>query len=240
MELLTNEAINDKTSVIMTDADNLLAQCERMEIANAEDMAKAGDLVKLISGQVKKSEDARKSLVSPLNAHVKFINDQFKPVKAQLDSAKKIAQGKMNEFAQWVEKQRKEAEAAERQKQEEIALEAARKAEEEGNDEKAEEVLAEVIEFKQKPAESQKEYGNYATTSTRKTWKLEVLDVTKIPVQYLVNICEGEASIVDADLAILGLNRKMIKEELKKLEAGVEEFNIPGLKIYKALSVQVR
>ncbi len=240
MELLTDKAIEDKTAPISSDADNLVAQTERMEIKNDEDLGKAGDLVKLITNRKKKSEEARTALVKPLNDHVKFINDQFRPVNTKLDDAKRNAQGKMNEYVQWVEKQRKEREAEERRAAEEKALEAAAQAEAEGETEKSDEIIDNVVNLPERRSEPVRQYGNLSTTSNRKTWKVEVLDITKIPLQYLVNMCDGEQSIVDAPLAILALDRKKIKEELKQLKAGVEEYQIPGLKVYKALSVGVR
>lgn len=122
-------------------ANSLVEQAERAVIDSKESLDKATDFIKLCIARRDRSEELRVSLVKPLNNHVAWINDQFRPVRERIEKAKEIVNKKAVAF-QKAETERLEREAAEEaRKREEAALEAAEDAQARGDAEVADAIL---------------------------------------------------------------------------------------------------
>jgi len=197
---------------------SLVTQSGKAEIGTMEICEKAGDLGKLIQTQLKKLEEERKSWVKPLNGQVTRLNTMFKERSAPLEKAKALIKEKISTFLR-AEKKRKEEEAAEEtRKAEKIALDAATKAEDKGDDATANAILETAAEVTSKPQEKTIARGGLgSSTSMRANWVHEVLDPDLIPSKYLM------------------VNESAVKAAIK---SGVRE--IPGIKIWNDEQAVIR
>lgn len=157
-------------------ANNLASQADRAEVTTTEEFSNATDFVKVCQGQLKSLEDARKNLVQPLNDHVKWINDQFRPIRETIDKAKKVVSDKA---AIWkrAEDKRVREEAAEQQRlADEQALKDAEAAAEAGDEERADAILEVASETPAPVTTAPLARGAItgATGGTKTTWKGEV------------------------------------------------------------------
>lgn len=120
--------------------------------------------------QKKKSEEARKALVDPLNKHVKFINEQFKPSRETLDAAINVGKGKLKT---WMDKiaaeEAAQAEAARKQEEEE-RLERAAELEDAGMQEEADALLESAEELPSAPRSGPVRGDFGGTSSSRATY----------------------------------------------------------------------
>lgn len=153
-------------------------QAQRAVINDLESFGKGGDLIKAINAQVKAAETARRRYMTPFETAAKRISDLFKAAGGQFTDAKDTISAKMLAW-QRAEDQRRREEAA--------AAEAARKAEAEalaraqaalGDEEGAEQIIADATEITVAPEKvvAQGSYGS--TTGTRKTPKGEITDIS--------------------------------------------------------------
>ena len=78
-----------------TKAQELLTLANAAEVANQEQNEAGAAFLKTIKGFFANNETARKSLVTPLNNHVKWINGQFKPSNDVALRAEKIMKEKL-------------------------------------------------------------------------------------------------------------------------------------------------
>ena len=230
-----NEAENqivvvESVQPLQKSADNLKQQVERAVIESNENQATAGDLMKLINNQINKQEEVRTALVKPLNDHVKFINDQFRPHMTILTNAKGALKLKMDAWAA-SETKRMRAEAAEKQKAaEEELLKRAIQNEENGNTEGAE-ALMDVAETvtKQAPVKTPIARGNLGSSvSTRSTWHYEIVN----KLEFIKAVAEGKLPL-DAVLP----NDKFLKDLATKKK--IEKTNY-GVRLYENIGSATR
>jgi len=165
-------------------ANNLTEQAKKAVVTTVEEFSTATDFVKICQGQISSLEDARKAVTGPLNDHVKWINDQFRPIREAIENAKGIVSTKA---AKWKteedERVRKEAEEEQR-KADEQALKDAEAASEAGDDQRAEAILDVAAETPAPVMKAPAARGSItgATGSTRTNWKgsVEFDDVREV------------------------------------------------------------
>jgi len=107
---------------------SVAANMQKLQITDDKGYLMVAEGIKTIKREYKKQEGIRVALVKPLNDHVKFINNQFKPVMGELSRAEDVLKNKVAAYNAELEKKRKEAERiarekadAERRKKEEAA-----------------------------------------------------------------------------------------------------------------------
>lgn len=194
----------------------LLAQAERAVIDSPEAAENMTDMLKVVKMRKTKSEEARKSLVKPLNDHVKFINEQFKDAAAPLVQADHIGRRKLTDYMREQERIRREEEARIRKEEEERRLVEAEKLEQAGDADGAEKALEEAIHVPAAPRAAPTR-GNFASSHTRKVWTHKLVDLSEVPAEFLM------------------LDEKAVK---RAIDSGTRE--IPGLEIYQDEQISIR
>lgn len=107
----------------------LLGQAERMEIVDQESYSRGGDLVKIISNDVRALDEARLEQTEKPREYVSWVNAEFKKITGPLNAAASAAKAKMKKWADEEAARRAEEERVAREKAEAAALAAAEKAE---------------------------------------------------------------------------------------------------------------
>lgn len=211
-------AATEREATLKSKCDTMIEQAERAEIVDAASAEKGADLAKWFRVLFKKFEEERTALVKPLNDHVKMINARFKKTTSKLEQGQAIIDEKLLRWNRAEEERRKREADEARKKAEEEALAKAVALEEAG---KADEASAVVNDAASAPAPVQAigpvrgDLGSVA--SVRKIWTFEVVDVAKVPAEYV----EVKSTAVNA-----------------AIRAGVRE--IPGLRIFEKDSIAVR
>lgn len=124
--------------------NELIGQVGRMEVVDENTCSKGGDLVKILTTDLKKLDESRKETTKKPREYVSWVNEEFKKITDPLEKAVKAAKAKMKTWADEEERKRREIAEAARKKAEAEALEAAEKAEKEAK--AAREKEAEAIE----------------------------------------------------------------------------------------------
>lgn len=241
-ELLSPTSVAQTVQPYQMDAQGLLAQAQRAEIDSSERYATGADLAKIISTKIKAAEEARTALVKPLNDHVKWINGQFKPTTETLEQAKQLLMAKMTRFAQLQEQEQARLRAEARAREEAEALERAKALEAEGKRELADAVLDTAASLPEAPLRSTPTRGNLGSTaSTKKVWKLRIVDPAALPRWCVETVTPGEVvSLQSAAVPLLSLNVKAINAAAREaLEAGKPPL-IPGLEFFQEVAVAIR
>jgi hypothetical protein len=158
---------------------------------------------------MKQVEDARKGQVDPFNKLVKRVNDMFRPIGDGLEKSESAIKDKVK---QWRIKKEQIRQAEERKRQAEYAAKIA----EEQAKAKLEKREAEIVIPPPAIIQTQTK-GSTSTASSRKVWKYEIVDESKIPDEYFV------------------LDESKIKNMIR---AGTRE--IPGVRIYEDFEISVR
>lgn len=177
VQVVAPKALIDKTQPFNIDADKLIAVANEAVIDSPERYDGLADYLKTITTAEGNIKDARTSLVKPLNDHVKWINDTFKPITDKLADAKKIFKAKGSDWVKIERKRIQEEEAAAQAIRDAEILAAAEQAAEEGDD-GASEAILEMAEEQTAPDLSVKGRGGYtgASISAKSVWKGEVGD----------------------------------------------------------------
>lgn len=208
-----------------TNANELISQAQRAVIDSPEALAKATDFIKICSAQTKKADEIRKGLVDPLNKHVKWINDQFRPVTDALKEAKTIMETKGSAWQRAENARIRQAAEESRRLAEAEALAAAELAEKSGDKEKAEAVLNATIDMPDPEMKAPAARGDItgATGFTQERWTGEVSDVKAIckaiangdlPID-IVTFSRSAMNKIAADKKVEGVyfGIKIVKEE---------------------------
>jgi len=187
-EMVEIEAVN--TSFVL--------QAERQQVASQTDADFTNVILKQISEQVKMIEEKRKTFTAPLNQSLREINSTFKELTKPLQTAKNILTQKVMAW-------RREEQEKIRIEQERIAREEERRRKiQEAHKEQGHEISKPVVMTRPEPLKQRD------TTQTRKVWKFKIIDVIKIPREYLM------------------IDESNIRDAIRK---GIRE--IPGVKIYQ-------
>ena len=89
-KILTPSDLGTQVVPFTTNANELVSQAERAVIESQKQFNMSVDFIKVCTQQTTRAEEIRKSLVKPLNEHVKWINAQFSPIKDRIAQAKSI------------------------------------------------------------------------------------------------------------------------------------------------------
>lgn len=158
---------------------------------------------------MKQVEEARKSQVDPFNKLVKRVNDIFRPIGDGLEKSESIVKDKIK---QWRIKKEAIRQEEERKRQ----LEYQKKIAEEQARAKKEKREAEIIVPPPVVIQTTTR-GNDSTAASRKVWKYEIVDESKITRDYLM------------------IDESKIKQMIR---AGVRE--ISGVRIFEDFEISVR
>jgi len=227
--LMSPEQLGEKTAPLIATGTDLLGQAVRAEIPNAEILAQAGDLYKVINTQIKKSDEARTALTKPLKDHCKWIEKQFKETTDPLTKAKGILKDKMDNYVAEETRIQEEANFKAKAKAEEEALAAAAKHEEAGDNKTAQAVVEAATGLPDAVSKAPIARGNLgSSTSTRTDWKGKVVDI-KVFLQAIIDgdLPEEFITINQGELDKLAKSRKVEKTNL-------------GIELYKKVSASVR
>jgi len=178
--------------------NDIIMQAENQQIETQNDVDDTNVIIKQISGQVKMIEEKRKTFTQPLNQSLKEINKTFKELTKPLLDVKNILSQKVMAW------RRKEQEKI-REEEQRIAKEEERRRKiQEAHKAKGHEVSEPVV---MKRPDTLKETD---TTQTRKVWKFEITDPTRVPREYMT------------------INEAKIRNVVR---SGIRE--IPGVRIYQ-------
>jgi len=214
-------------------AHDLIEQANRVpETLTNETYAKAGDLVRMIANSLKRMDEARKSLVKPLNDHVKFINSEFKTTAEPLTYATNSIRNKMGAWAAEQERLHEIELANTLKKAEDEALKRAAQYEADGKKDKADNILNEIINSPAPTVHVAPAYGDYgSTTSIRKTMDFEITNLMALPHFLMAIIIENDKAMQAIKTAL----RKAVMEEINNGRT-----DIPGINLVEKRTVQVR
>lgn len=220
-KILTPAALITHATPFIDAANNLLAQANSAVIDSRESDAKAADAVKLCNARLRSLDESRRSLVDPLNAHVKWINTEFKKVAQTLEEAKRLISEKALAFKLAEEDRQGKEQEALRKEAEEQAIADAEAAQNAGDEERAEALLdmaASTPEGKTNVVAR----GDYtgASSSIKRDWKGEVVDIQEV--------CRG---IADGKVPT-SLIKEFSKTELNAFAKSIgKESRVFGIKI---------
>jgi len=178
--------------------NDIAIQAENQWIVSQADVDKANIILRNITKQMKAIEKKRKSFTQPLNQSLGEINSTFKELVKPLEIAKDILTQKVMDWRD-TEKQKIQAEQERIRKEEER-----RRKIQEAHKEKGHEVSEPIVMAKPKPLKETD------TTHIRKVWEFEIIEMAKIPHEYLM------------------VNKSFIREAIRD---GVRI--IPGIRIYQ-------
>lgn len=181
--------------------ETIVEKAMAFELNDDDKLARAAKTISWIAGARKSYELFRKKLVQPLNDHVKMINDLFKDEVAPLEAADSIMRSKMLDYQK--EKERKVREEQERiRKEQELKAkaeaEARAKAEAEAKANNKPVLPPEPVKPPEPPKPIPQVERKVGNTSFKKRWTYEVLDVNKVPREYLVVDTVKVRKVVDA------------------------------------------
>lgn len=200
---------------------------------NEEAAGKMGDLIKMVGAAGDRVEAIRVDIKAPYLEATRALDGKAKSYDEALDRVRRQARGKLNAYVAAVDKKRRDAEQAERER-----IEAERAAEIEAAKTNApagsDELDAVVSKLEQTfarpstgPAPTKSEpiaRGDYgARVGTRSVWKAEIVDVKKLPKAVL-----DHPKVVEAILSVLNQQAK----------SGIRE--IKGAKVFEVVESSVR
>jgi len=208
---------------VKAEITTLVAPVLQVKVVDFKSSLGAIEAAKTLKAMANRLDDLRRAEVDPLNAKVKSINEYVRQIKAPLDAADVYIRNELNRFAAEQEKFRQEelrkAEEERIRKENELRIkqEEERKSVEEGMQifgadygeakelEKKQEIeRAQVaVEIKQK----EWDINQGQLKNTRKTTKVRVIDLTKVPREFLIIEVNERAAIAahKAGVQIAGL-----------------------------------
>jgi len=210
------------------DARKKIEQINNMPVANRVDCDKATEWLKAVTIVRKDFEKVQKEKIAPFKAEIDGIKDMFKKPLELLTEAETIARDKINAYLA-EERRIKEAEARkiEEQRRKEAEKELKKLDRQDAKaDGKYDEATAQAIhdsiadkkaEILAKATESVEINQSNDTSSVRMIWDFEVVDLSKVPVEYLM------------------INEKAVREAIRN---GARE--IEGVKIFQKPVVAIK
>lgn len=215
VEVIASEKAAEVASRAGEQAVTLLVAARTVRIVDNVTAQDAADLRNTINNEEKHAEAARTALVKPLNDHVKWINEQFKPASLARQQALDILR---RTLGAWDDVQRKEREDAERalreeQERERLRLEKlAEKAAARGDDTKAEEFAARAETVALAPTALPEPEAPTGIVY-RYTYRAEVTDLPALLTAVLAGTVPAEA--VAADLKYLNATARATKGAIR-------------------------
>ena len=176
-----------------SDAALMSQQAEAIQVTTTEQEEQAYTALTQIKQAIKTIESKRKEITTPLNASLKATNAMFKKLSAPFVEADRIVRDKVMDFRQ-AQEEKAYKELERRQK-----IQAAHEAK--GHE--THEITQPIVEVAK-------------TTVTSKRWTFEVVDVNKVPREYLV-------------LDNTAVN-KAIRNGVREID-GLDIFQVEGLRV---------
>ena len=176
-----------------SDAALMSRQADAIQVTTTEQEEDAYLALTQIKQAIKTIESKRKEITKPLNASLKATNAMFKTLSAPFVKADRIVRDKVMDFRQ-VQEEKAQKELERREK-----IQAAHAAK--GH---------ETHEITEPKAEVSK------ATTVAKRWTFEVVDICKVPTDYL-------------EVNSVAVN-KAIREDIREI-AGLDIFQVEGLRV---------
>lgn len=198
--------IPEDVQMLVTQAEGDIVLAQRFTIASNDDYAKAAGILKTVKGRYQEIETKRREMTLPLDETKRRIMDFFRQPLEQLSNAERQIKTAILAFTQEQEKIRREQEEglqalarAEQERLDKLAMEKISQAQQEGNVEKAEEILAAAVQVAVPIVQSEKPKVQGIKTITR--WRHKVIDGVLIPREYLM---PNEKMLADIAIATKG------------------------------------
>lgn len=175
-KIQTPATLLTQSQPLIDNANNLTEQANKAVVSTVEEFSVATDFVRICQGQINIAEDARKAIVGPLNDHVGWINDQFRPITNAVKKAKEIVSNKAAKWKSEEDERVRQAAIEEQRLADEQAIKDAEAASEAGDEERADAILEVAAETPAPVMKAPVARGTLtgATGSTRTNWKGEV------------------------------------------------------------------
>ena len=214
---------------LIGDANALVEQAQRAEIANVESFDKGIDAVKICNTVLRRIEDRRKAVVDPVNQRVKWFNAEVGKIVETVELAKKTFTTKTLTFKQ-AEDARREAEAAAQRKlAEDQAIADAEAATKAGDADRAEKLLDLAVSTPQTDSQLRGR-GQYtgASGSSKYTWKGQLVDLKAI----CAAVASGElpTSIIK-EISKSGMNKIANDRKIEGVFHGIKCFEQEDLNV---------
>lgn len=193
----------------------MLSSAERVEIENQAQYEYAADCLKGVKAKAKELDTKRKAITGPIDMAKKAVMDLFRKPTEDLDKAERLLKKGMLAYTEEQERKRREqeeklqkqaeAERRRKEKQQRAWEEKERKKREEaekfaaeGKAEEARKAEAEAEKAAEKAAEREEEASQVQApilasnteqpkgVSYRSKWTAEIIDLSKVPVEYLL------------------------------------------------------
>ena len=226
MELVTK---NDQEAVLDKEITSIEKAADAFVIRTDSDFKKAGDFAKNVKSVQKKVKEYWEPMRESTYKAYKSVTDHKKEMLEPLEKAEKIMKEKMGEFRM---EQKRIAEEKERllrklaREEMEKKLAEAAKAAEDGDGFTAEYAMAEaeMLDNMSKTATLPVEQMKVAGVSQRKTWRIDKIDLSKLPVEF-----QG--------VLIRPADEKAIMQLIKDTDGKIE---IPGVEFEETVGISVR
>lgn len=214
--------IDDEQKKEVVNSEALAVQYQNIVITNNDEYTDAGEILKKVRGSIKNLENMRLEKTRPLDKLKKEWTEWFsRPIDKLKIADEAISKARRIFWSDMEEKRRaEEAKAREiAQKEADRLAKRADKAEEKGQDDKAEILRAQAQQIESIVPVVESKVEATAGISMRKNWKFEIVDASKIPAQYLI-----------PDEKKIGAHVRALKEECQ----------IAGVRVYFELGENVR
>lgn len=207
---------------LQQEINDVVKKAQDLEVTDPEGLNISAEYLKACKARKKKIGEAFDDIVKKAHEAHKAATSERKKHLDPVEKAEKIIKGKVGAYQLEQEKiqRQREAEAREkaRQAEEEKQLAEAQALQAEGMTEEAEAVLEEERPIEVAKVETQKMPEG---VSTRDNWKFEVVDVSKLPREYIMPDTKAIGSVV-----------KALKQNASK--------SIPGIRVWNEKTVVTR
>lgn len=170
-----------------------VSKSKELIIENQNDYEQAANDLKVVKSIYKTLEEARKKITTPLDIAKKAVMDLFRDPSTALEGAELVIKRKMIEYTNEQERRRRveeerlqrEAKAAE-EKERKRLQDIADRAKASGKDEKAQEFEQKAQEVFIPAPVVAPTVQKVAGVSMKQNWKARILDVNKVPRNYMI------------------------------------------------------
>jgi hypothetical protein len=202
-------------SPVLSKAQELLTFAQSLQVTDERTAQQAVEVLSAAKQAKNSMESARKMFTGPLDRHVKSINAWFKSKLAPVTEADTLVRKKLGDYQAEQERVLREEQERRRKEQEE----AYRKQLADAKKNKTEPAPLPVVAEDTTPRAAT--FSTHGMARTRSLgWTYEVLDITKVPAEFKVEI----------------VNEELVKEAI---EAGARGKDIDGLNIYERTTLAV-
>jgi hypothetical protein len=204
------DIVPEEIGALQQERDLILPDYGALVVNNDADMAAAAQAVVKLHLFNKKAEELRKEKTAPLNAQVKWWNDQFRVLTEPIGKLEQGINSKMFAYRRIVEEARRKEQA----RQDALAAKRMERAEAKGVVSPIPEVIAPIVQGAEKRIET--EFGGASFTAK---WNFQITDESLLPREYLM------------------ANEVKIRAVVKALKADTK---IPGVRVFDEGSVSIR